>query len=144
MDDVKKERDEYLAGWQRAKADLINYKKETAEKMGVLGDMVRTEQVLECLPILDNIELAISQLTDKQKKDPVVKGFLQIGERFKKMLKAQGIEEIKTQGKKFDSALHEAVAEVKGGKSGIVVEEVQKGYMKDGVLIRAAKVKVGK
>ena len=144
MDAVKKERDEYLAGWQRAKADLLNYKKETAEKMGVFGDMIKTEQVLECLPILDNLETAISQLTEKQKKDPVMKGFLQITERFKKILKSQGIEEIKTQGKKFDSAFHEAVGEVKGEKSGIIIEEVQKGYMKDGVLIRVAQVKVGK
>ena len=144
MDNIKKERDEYLAGWQRAKADFLNYKKEAVEKMEVFGDMIKTEQVLECLPILDNLEMAVSHLTEKQKKDPVMKGFLQITERFKKILKSQGIEEIKTLGKKFDSTVHEAVGEVKGGKAGIVIEEVQKGYMKNGVLIRVAQVKVGK
>ncbi|MCP6726700.1 MAG: nucleotide exchange factor GrpE [Patescibacteria group bacterium] len=144
MDTVKKERDEYLAGWQRAKADLLNYKKETVEKTRVLKEMIKIEQVLECLPILDDLEMATSQLTAKQKKDSVIKGFLQISERFKKMLKAQGIEEVKTVGKKFDPALHEAIGEVKGEKSGVIIEEMQKGYIRDGVLIRAAKVKVGK
>ncbi len=144
MDSIKKERDEYLAGWQRAKADLINYKKEAGERMKLLGAMAQAEQILECLPILDNLELAASQLTGKQKKDQVIGGFLQIIERFKKMLKAQGIEEVKAVGKKFDPSFHEAVVEVKGGKSGFVVEEIQKGYIRNGVLLRPSKVKVGK
>ena len=144
MNPIKQERDEYLAGWQRAKADLLNYKKETEERMKFLEEGARIEQILECLPILDNLELAASELTDKQKKDQVVGGFLQIIERFKKILKNQNIEEIKAVGKKFDPALHEAIAEVKGRKSGFVVEEVEKGYMRNGVLLRPSKVKVAK
>ena len=144
MNPIKQERDEYLAGWQRAKADLLNYKKETEERMKFLEEGARIEQILECLPILDNLELAASELTDKQKKDQVVGGFLQIIERFKKILKSQKIEEIKAVGKKFDPALHEAIAETKGGKSGFVVEEVEKGYMRNGVLLRPSKVKVAK
>ena len=91
-----------------------------------------------------NASIAASELTDKQKKDQVVGGFLQIIERFKKILKSQKIEEIKAVGKKFDPALHEAIAETKGGKSGFVVEEVEKGYMRNGVLLRPSKVKVAK
>ena len=144
MNPIKQERDEYLAGWQRAKADLLNYKKETEERMKFLEEGVRIEQILECLPILDNLELAASELTDKQKKDQVVGGFLQIIERFKKILKSQKIEEIKAVGKKFDPALHEGIAEVKGGKSGFVVEEVEKGYIRNGILLRPSKVKVVK
>ena len=144
MNPIKQERDEYLAGWQRAKADLLNYKKETEERMKFLEEGARIEQILECLPILDNLELAASELTDKQKKDQVVGGFLQIIERFKKILRSQKIEEIKAVGKKFDPALHEAIAETKGGKSGFVVEEVEKGYMRNGVLLRPSKVKVAK
>ncbi len=54
------------------------------------------------------------------------------------------LEEIKTIGEKFDPNLHEAVGEIesKDKESGIIVEEIQKGYKTDGRLLRPAKVKV--
>ena len=141
---AEKERDEYLAGWQRAKADFANYKKEIGERMQYFEELIKTEQIMECLPVLDNLELAASKLSEKQRQDAAIKGFLHIIERFRKMLRAQNIEEIKAVGKKFDPALHEAIEEVKEGRPGIVIEEVQKGYMRSGKLLRPTKVRVGK
>jgi len=88
------------------------------------------------------------------RNDVNIKGLLQIKNQILNFLKNQGVEEIKSVGEKFDPQLHEVVGEVapsealaKGGKSvesGIVIEEIQKGYKINGRLLRPAKVRVTK
>lgn len=146
LKDCHKQRDEYLAGWQRVRADFLNYKKE---------EMVRIEEVLKykteililkILPILDSFDLAEEKLSQSLKDDRYIKGFLQIKVQIQDFLKNQGIKEIKTSGQHFDPSLQEIVEEVKikNKKPGIVVKEVQKGYIWQGKLIRPAKVRVSK
>ncbi len=132
----EKERAEYLAGWQRAKADLINYKKEQEQKNSAFFKFANENLIIEILLVLDSFEQAL-----KHKKD---EGTLQLYNQLKNILKNQGLEEIESKGKKFDPEFHEAVEEVKGKKQGIIVEEIQKGYKLNGKVIRPSKVKVGK
>ena len=139
--DLQKERDEYLEGWQRAKADFLNYKKEEAVRMREMVRYTQEEFLLGLVPILDNLERAEKQV---KKKDEVTKGFLYIAEQIKGFLKNNGVQEIKSVGEKFNPELHEAVEEVQGGKAGYIVEELEKGHTFKGKLLRAAKVKVAK
>ncbi len=144
---VEKQRDEYLDGWKRAKADFINYKKDEGERLGQVAEYVRRELLVRVLPILDSLARAEKEIPKDQKEDRVVKGFLQIGAQWREFLKQQGVEAIETVGKRFSPELHEALGEVEGaegGESGTIVEEVEKGYIINGKLLRPSKVKVAK
>jgi len=149
IEQLKAQKDEYLAGWQRERADLINHKKEEIERMGQFIGFAKEELVLEILPILDNFEVAEKNLPDKLREDVNVKGLLQVKLQFEDFLKKLGVKEIKVVGEKFDPRFHEIVEEkpfdaAQGQKSGVIFEEVQKGYMMGGRLLRPAKVKVTK
>jgi len=137
---------EYLAGWQRARADFLNYKKEEIEKIKEIIKYANEELILKILPILDNFELSEKKLPEDLKNNKYVKGISQTRNQLQDFLKQQGIEEIKSIGEKFDPNFHEAVEEVKieGKEADIVVEEVQKGYQIHGKLLRPAKVKITK
>ena len=144
IEKLKKERDEYLDGWKRAKADCINYKKDEGERMSQVAEYVRRELLVKVLPIVDSLARAEKEIPESQKEDTVCKGFLQIGVQWREFLKQQGVQEIETVGKLFNSEFHEAVGETDGEKPGIIAEELEKGYIMNGKLLRVAKVKVTK
>ena len=143
-EECEKKAAEYLAGWQRARADFLNYKKEEMERIAEFLKYGTEEMILKVLPILDNFEIIESKLPENLKNDENIKGLLQIKKQISDFLKNQGAEEIKSVGEKFDANLHEVVAEVeeKGKETGIIIEEVQKGYKINGRLLRPAKVKI--
>ena len=146
LEECLKKRDEYLAGWQRARADFLNHKKEELERMEGLIKFAMEETALRVLPILDNFYLTESKLPENLKKDENVRGILRIKNQILSFLKSQGVEEIECLGQKFDPNFQEAVemVEKENAESGTVVEEVQKGYTLDSKVIRPAKVKVAK
>jgi molecular chaperone GrpE len=144
IEKLKQERDEYLEGWKRAKADLINYKKEEGERMEAMAEYAERELLMKVFPILDNLERAAKEIPEDDREEQIWKGFLQIISQWRVFLKSRGAEEIETVGKPFNPAIHEAVGEVEGGESGIVAEELEKGYTVQGRLLRPAKVKVTK
>lgn len=131
---------EYLAGWQRARADLLNYKKEEMERIENFIKYSVEEIILKLLPILDSFNMAIG--LNKEGAE----GFVQIKKQLEDLLKSFGVEEVKSIGEKFDANFHEAIetVEAEGKESGIIVEEAQKGYIINGKLLRPAKVKVVK
>ncbi len=130
----QKERAEYLAGWQRAKADLINYKKEQEQKSSDLFKFANQNLILEILMVLDSFEEAMKHSKDE--------GIKQLYNQLKNILKNQGLEEIKAVGEKFNPELHESVGEIKGKKAGIVAKEIQKGYKLNNKIIRPSRVKI--
>lgn len=135
LEECKKQKDEYLAGWQRERADFLNYKKEEMERMGELLKYFGERMVLKLLPILDNFEIADKTLPEDLRNNDNIKGLLQIKNQILEFLKNQGVEEIKTTGEKFDPSLMEAVEKP---------EEERKGYTISGRLLRVAKVRVAK
>jgi len=161
LQEFEKQKCEYLACWQREKADFLNYKKEEMERVGEFLKYANEAFILKILMILDNFELAARQNfpsenlsgQEKEQLKKVMDGFLQIKKQIQDFLKSQGVEEVKTIGEIFNPNLHEAVEDVssevlaKEGKkidSGVIIEEIQKGYKINGRLLRPAKVKVTK
>ncbi|MFH1180907.1 MAG: nucleotide exchange factor GrpE, partial [bacterium] len=124
---------EYLAGWQRERADFLNYKKEEMERMGEFLKYAGEEMVLKLLPILDSFQLAEKKLPDNLKNDENVKGLLMIKGQIEDFLKSQGVEEIKTTGEKFDLNFMEEVEKE---------EQEQKGYKINNKILRVAKIKL--
>ncbi|KKS91613.1 MAG: Protein GrpE [Parcubacteria group bacterium GW2011_GWF2_43_11] len=144
LEESEKKVAEYLAGWQRSRADLLNYKKEEMERIGEFLKYASEEFVLKVLPILDNFEIIEKKMPDNLKNDENIKGLLMIKNQLRDFLKSQGAEEVKSVGQNFDPNLHEVVGETeaKDKEKGLIVEEVQKGYKINGRLLRPAKVKI--
>ncbi|MBI2643960.1 MAG: nucleotide exchange factor GrpE [Candidatus Wildermuthbacteria bacterium] len=146
LEDLRKQRDEYLAGWQRARADLINYKKEEMARIGEMASYVTESIVQKLLPLVDNIEIVEQNLPENVKNNVHVKGLLQLKTQLQDFLKSNGVQELEAEGQKFNPEFHEAVEEVdvKEKEAAIVAEVVQKGYLFHGHVLRPAKVKVVK
>jgi len=146
LEECERLKEEYLAGWQRERADFLNYKKGELERIGEIIKYGDLGLILKILPIADNFELAEKNLPENLKTDENVKGILQTKNQILDFLKNQGVEEIKSVGEKFDPNFHEVIeeVEVKDKESGIVIEEIQKGYKINGRLLRPAKVKISK
>ena len=146
LDDCEGLKNEYLAGWQRARADFLNYKTEETERIQDFIKYANEDCVLKMLPILDNFEIARNHLPKDLQENEYLRGIFQIENQIQKFLKNLGLEEIKSLGEKFDSSFHEVVEELENEnkESGIIIEEIQKGYAIGGRLLRAAKVKVSK
>jgi molecular chaperone GrpE len=102
--------------------------------------------ILKILPILDNFRVIENNLSEEKKKDENIKGLLQMKIQLHDFLKKQGVEEIKCLGEKFNPEFQEVAEEIeiKDKESGVVIEEMQKGYKIHGKLLRPAKVKVSK
>ena len=141
LKESKKLQEDYLTGWKRERADFLNFKKDESERIKKYINITKDELTLDFLPILDNIYLAEKELP---KESNWTKGFLGIKAQIEDFLEKQGVKEIICLNKHFDPNFHEAVEQVKGEKSGIVVEIVQKGYTLNNKVIRPARVKITK
>ncbi len=145
LEECKKERDEYINLAKRFKADMENLRKETASQISEIRKFAEENLIVEILPILDSLSLALKHVPENLKDDNWVKGILGIKGQFESLMKGYGLSEIPALGEKFNPALHEAVAEEESDKDDeIITEELQKGYLLKGKVIRPAKVKVAK
>ncbi|MFH0792347.1 MAG: nucleotide exchange factor GrpE [bacterium] len=146
LKDCAGQKTEYLGGWQRARADFQNYKKEEALRMEAIVGFSSEMFILKILPILDNFELAQKAIPEDLEENNHIKGMMLIKNQLDEFIKDAGITEIITTNQMFNPLFHEVVEEVDqtGVSSGVVVEETQKGYLLNGKVIRPAKVKLAK
>lgn len=144
LEEAEKKRDEYFGGWQREKADFLNYKKQEFERLKGTLCIAKESLFSEIIPVLDSFELAEKAIPEKEKEDNNIKGLILIKKQLEDSLKGLGLKEIESLGKKFDPNLHEAVGEEEGKEPGVIFEEVEKGYSFEDKVIKPAKVKIGK
>jgi len=140
--EAKAKAEEYLAGWQRAQADFINYKRRTEQEKEEISRFANAILILNLLPILDDLERALTSIPPRLAKLSWVDGIRLIERKLQASLEAQGLSQIKAPGEPFDPNLHEA-ARLGKGKEGIVIEELQKGYKLRDRVLRPSKVVVG-
>lgn len=150
LEECQKLKDEYLAGWQRERADFLNYKRDEWKRLEGILKFAGEGLILKILPILDNFEIAEREVQgmkyEETKCKEAINGILQIKNQILDFLKGQGVEEIKSMEERFNPNFHEVVeeVEVKDKQHEIIVEEIQKGYKINGRLLRPAKVRVAK
>ncbi|MDF1498706.1 MAG: nucleotide exchange factor GrpE [Patescibacteria group bacterium] len=145
LEECKKQAEENLIGWQRAKADFLNYKKEQEKSIEDFRKYANEDIIIKLLPTIDNFELAIKHLPEDLKDADWTKGMMCIKSQFDNFLKDIGVEEIQSIGSNFDPNLHESIGEEESDKEeDIIVVEIQKGYKLFGKVIRPAKVKISK
>ncbi len=139
----KEKAEKYLANWQRAEADLINFKKRSEQEKVEITKFANAVLVMSLLPILDDFERALDNVSIKLAGFTWVDGIRLIQRKLQAVLESQGLSQIEALGNDFDPAVHEAVLSVEG-EEGKVIEELQKGYKFHERVLRPAMVKVGK
>lgn len=139
LEKIKAERDEYLNGWKRAKADLINYQKDESKRlrdaMSYGSEMVMRDMIL----VLDSFNLAA--IAGKEDE-----GTKAIRNQMADVLKRHGLEKMKlSPGDAFDLNLHESLGEMEIElPPGTVAVEIESGYLLNGKVVRPARVKLSK
>lgn len=143
LEKCEKEREEYLNGWKRAKADLINYQKEESKRFEELIKFANAGMIRELITVLDSFDLALAAM---EKEGKAEKGVYMIQTQLGEVLKKNGLERMPASvGGDFDPNLQETVGEVESDKPpGTIIEEVAKGYLLNGRVIRPARVKISK
>ena len=139
----KEKAEKYLASWQRAQADFINYKKRVEQEKNELVEFANSTLILNLLAVMDDLERAFVSLPAQLSEYSWAEGIRLIYNKLKATLEAQGLAEIKVKGEPFDPHLHEAVMHQEG-EEGIIIEEIQKGYKLKDKVIRPSLVIVGK
>jgi len=140
-------RQEYLDGWQRAKADLINARKRDQEERHEFVRLANERLIEGLLPALESFDMAMGNKEAWEKADKNWRlGVEYIYSQITKTLAQNGLMEINPIGKRLDHREHEAVGfEPVHDKSldQTVTDVIQKGYSLNGKIIKPAKVKVG-
>lgn len=138
----RKEKQEYLEGWQRTKADLINYKKDETERKQAMSQFASEDVIYDILPVLDSFDLALKH----DMPSDVEKGIRMIQGQLEEVLRRKGVQTIVvTKGDVFDITIHESIGEIQSdADEGSIAEEVQRGYRMHGKVVRASRVKIAK
>lgn len=148
LEESKRLQEEYLAGWQRQKADFLNYQKDTLKQTQEIVKYANEDLVADLLVVLDSFEisvnsLAIEGLTETEKR--IIQGLELIKAQLEDVLRRKGLKTIEALNQQFNPVFHEVVEEVEGNeKPGTIVEEIIKGYEFNGRIIRPSKVKIVK
>lgn len=124
------EKQEYLEGWQRSRADFVNYKKEEASMHGDREARAKAAVVEELLPALDALELAL-----KHEESPTLR---MLEKQFLDALRRMGAERFGEAGEEFDPSRHEALA--KHSEEHIITSVARSGYKINDHIIRPAQV----
>lgn len=127
---------------KRLQADFDNFRRRTNKERVEIGDVVTQELLKSLLPIVDNFDRAMA--TEQQDGAAFQKGVEMIYTQLGETLKNAGLEYIDVAGKKFDPNFHQAVMRVENPdlEDDMIAQELQKGYMARGKVIRPSMVQV--
>ncbi len=141
------ERLEYLAGWQRAKADLINARKRDEADRQEFIKFANERLIEDLIPVLESFDFAVSNKETWEKVDANWRtGVEYIHNQLRKVLADSGLTEINPIGQTFDPMRDEAseyISVDSKDEHHKIVAVIQKGYALNGKDIRPPKVKVG-
>lgn len=139
----RNERDEYLDGWKRAKADYQNYKKDESERFSSWAKLSSESLIKDILLVLDSLSVGISILGDKNTEK---KGMSLIKTQMEDVLGRYGLKKIPVKiGDEFNPAFHEAIGEIESDfPEGKIAEVMDVGYGLSEKVIRPVKIKVSK
>lgn len=128
----------------RAQADFDNFRRRTLKEKEELAKYASSKLITELLPVVDNFERALAATEDTPEFESFSKGVSMIFRQLETVLGAEGLTAMNSVGQPFNPEFHQAIMQVESDEyeEGIVVEEVQKGYMLKDKVLRPAMVKV--
>jgi molecular chaperone GrpE len=141
------ERQEFLDGWQRAKADLINAKKRSVDEQGSFLERMSTSFIEDLFPVLDSFDMAFkNKVAWEAAPEQWRKGVEYIYSQLTSVLESRGVVILNPIGAEFNHHEHHSLASIQtedAAQDGKVLEVVRKGYKIGETIIRPADVKVG-
>ncbi|EGG37188.1 MULTISPECIES: nucleotide exchange factor GrpE [Paenibacillus] len=128
----------------RVQADFDNFRRRTQKEKEDLGKYASSKLITELLPVIDNFERALQASEENPEFESFSKGVSMIFRQLESVLATEGLSAMKSVGEPFNPEYHQAIMQVESDEyeEGIVVEEVQKGYMLKDKVLRPAMVKV--
>jgi molecular chaperone GrpE len=132
----------YRGNWQRAAADLANYKRRVEQDRAENARLANMTLVVNLLPIFDDLDRAIATMDASIAGLNWVQGVVAIHRKLEQLLDAMNVKEIAADGEAFDPAKHEAVGK-QAGEEDRVIHVLQKGYTLADRVIRPSMVMVG-
>ena len=135
---LKEKEDQYL----RLQAEYANFRRRTTKEKEELAAVVTQNILTDMLPLLDNFDRAM--VAESADLDAFKKGIEMIYGQFQDVLKKNGLELIQTEGATFDPNFHQAVMRVENPEmeDDQIAQELQKGYIVKGRVIRPSMVQV--
>ena len=137
-----KKQHEYLDGWQRARAELVNYRKEAEEKITRARGRGHEDILHDLLPTLDAFDMAINGEAWNNVDPTWRQGVEYIHNQLLQILNDNNVVEIGVVGEKFDPEMHDAVDRASDNQEHSVNKVLQKGYKINDRIIRPARVEL--
>ncbi len=136
--------EEHQQKYLRAQADFDNFRRRTLKEKEELGQYASMKLLGQLLPVVDNFDRAIAAAASGGDYDSLVKGVDMIFRQLGQTLEQEGLKAMNVVGEPFNPEFHQAIMQVESEEheEGIIVEEVQKGYMLKDKVLRPAMVKV--
>jgi len=134
--------DKYL----RLYSDFDNFRKRTSKERIEFSKTASAEVVGSLLTVLDDFERAQKALKEADSVEAVCEGVDLIYNKLSDILKKKGLEEINCIGEEFNTDFHEAITNIPAETEemkGKIIDQVEKGYLLNGNILRYAKVVVG-
>jgi len=135
--------DKYL----RLYSDFDNFRKRTLKEKIEQSKYASADIIIKLLPVLDDFDRAIKAFDASAEAGQALKdGMTLIFNKFFNILNQQGLEQMRTAGESFDTDFHEAITNIPAPDpklKGKIIDEIEKGYLLNGKVIRYAKVVVG-
>lgn len=128
----------------RVQADYDNFRRRTVKEKEELAKYASSVLITQLIPVIDNFERALATGSDSTDNSAFVKGVEMIFRQLEDVLGSEGLKPMKSVGEPFNPEYHQAIMQVESDEyeEGIVVEEVQKGYLLKDKVLRPAMVKV--
>jgi len=135
---------EYLRKLKYLQADFENYRKRTERELNELTVRCNEKLVTELLCVIDDLERALDSGKETEDASALLKGVEMIHKNLTRMLEREGLERIDAVGKIFDPKFHEIVVKIPRNdcEEGLVLEEVRKGFVFKGRVLRPCMVNV--
>lgn len=126
----------------RARAEFDNYRKRTSRHYDELRKSAAESVLLDLLPVMDNLELALAHAGDDT--SPLKEGVELVAKQFADVLQRHNVRPIPAVGERFNPEIHEAISRVPSEEhpEDTIVQEFQKGYLLGDKVLRASKVVV--
>lgn len=144
LDAALADKEDHLRGWQRAQADLANFRRRVEQEREDLLKGAEAGLLLHILPVLDDLERALVVVPPDLRGHVWVDGILLIERKMRDVLDLHGLTAIDAVGEAFDPHLHEAVlSDGEPGEATMVTGELRRGYRLHDRVLRPTLVKVG-
>jgi len=144
LGEITTKAEEYLDGWQRARADFANYKKRVLRENADIRQMARGEVIKLYLDIADDLGRALQEKPESGEEGTWADGIEIIFQKLRSRLEAEGIKPMNPLGEEFDPNIHEALMKEESDEyeSGQIIEVMQEGYWIGEKVLRPALVRV--